>query len=130
MANSSGVAVVIPVYNHGTRISDVVQQVRGLGYPLFVVDDGSTDDTADMLSSLAGDGLQIITHPENMGKGAALLSGFQAAAKSFDWAVTIDADGQHKAEDIEKLLQARVAGKRALIIGKRQGMDQSHVPWT
>jgi glycosyltransferase involved in cell wall biosynthesis len=129
MEKNSKIAIVIPVYNHGTRIGDVVHKSLALGYPLFVVDDGSTDATAEMLDSVAGQ-LTVLTHSENKGKGAALITGFQAAGKTCDWAVTIDADGQHKPEDISKLLRARVPGKRSIIVGCRQGMEKSHVPWT
>ena len=130
MLRSDTIAVVVPVYNHGTRISKVVQQVLDLGYPLFVVDDGSDDETPVMLASLHDDRLSVLTHPQNRGKGAALLTGFQAARKNYRWVVTIDADGQHKPEDIEKLLQAADEGQPALVLGNRQGMDHDHVPWT
>lgn len=128
MLNRSKVAIVIPTYNHGTRISDVVWKTAALGYPVFVVDDGSTDNTAEILSSI--DCITVITHPRNMGKGAALLTGFQAAAKSSDWAVTLDADGQHKPEDVETLLEAVKENERPIVIGARQGMDGENVPWT
>jgi glycosyltransferase involved in cell wall biosynthesis len=128
MLNRKKVAIVIPVYNHGTRISDVVYQILPLGYPVFVVDDGSTDTTPGILSTI--DGITVLTHSRNKGKGAALRTGFQAAQKSCDWAVSIDADGQHKPEDIETLLQAVQDNRRRIIIGNRQGMNQEHVPWT
>lgn len=130
MPENNKVAIVIPVYNHGTRISDVVHKTVALGYPLFVVDDGSTDATAEMLAALKNENITVLTHSQNKGKGAALLTGFQAAQKSCGWAVSIDADGQHKPEDIKRLLQARENTKRAIIIGNRQGMDKTHVPWT
>lgn len=130
MLRSNAIAVVIPVYNHGTRISAVVEQVLELGYRLFVVDDGSDDDTPGVLAGLQNDRLTILTHSQNRGKGAALLSGFQAARESYKWAVTIDADGQHKPEDIEKLLQAGEDEQPVLVLGNRQGMHQAHVPWT
>jgi len=130
MPDRNKVAIVIPVYNHGTRISDVVQKTVLLGYPLFVVDDGSTDATPEILSALDNQQITVLTHSHNMGKGAALLTGFQAAQKQCEWAVSIDADGQHKPEDIERLIQAKENGQRAVIIGNRQGMDETHVPWT
>ena len=130
MLRNDQIAVVIPVYNHGTRISKVVQQVLDLGYPLFVVDDGSDDETPVMLARLHADRLTILTHSHNRGKGAALLTGFSAAQENYRWAVTIDADGQHKPEDIEKLLQAVEGKQPTLVLGNRQGMDQDHVPWT
>jgi glycosyltransferase involved in cell wall biosynthesis len=128
MMNRSKVAIVIPAYNHGTRISDVVRDATALGYPVFVVDDGSTDRTAEMLSSM--EGVTVLTHTQNLGKGAALRTGFKAAAESFCWAVTLDADGQHKPEDIENLLNAVKGASRPIVVGVRQGMDGGNVPWT
>jgi len=130
MPHSDSVAIVIPVYNHGTRISELVHAVSALGHTLFVVDDGSTDSTPEILAALNIQNFTVIRHPENRGKGAALLSGFQAAEKEYSWAVSIDADGQHKPEDIDKLLLARQEGQRAIIIGNRRGMEKTHVPWT
>ncbi len=124
----SRVGVVIPSYNHGSRVSDVVRQACGLGCPVFVVDDGSTDNTNEILSSMAG--ITVLTHPENRGKGAALRTGFKAALHSCDWVVTLDADGQHKPEDAENLLRAVPDRLRPIVIGKRQGMSEDHVPWT
>lgn len=128
MDESCKTAIVIPVYNHGTRISDVVYQVVPLGYPVFVVDDGSTDSTAELLRTM--DGITVLTHSSNMGKGAALQTGFAAAQKSCTRAISIDADGQHKPEDIIHLLQAAKKNQAEIIIGKREGMEQTHVPWT
>jgi glycosyltransferase involved in cell wall biosynthesis len=128
MDERSKIAIVIPVYNHGTRISAVVQQVVLLGYPVFVVDDGSTDSTAELLSTMTG--ITVLTHSFNTGKGAALQTGFAAAEKSCNWAVSIDADGQHKTEDITHLIKAAKNNQPEIIVGKRQGMDKTHVPWT
>ncbi|AGF76713.1 glycosyl transferase [Desulfocapsa sulfexigens DSM 10523] len=128
MLNRDAVVIVIPAYNHGTRISDVVRETAALGYPVIVVDDGSTDQTAETLSSIKG--ITVLTHPRNMGKGAALRTGFFSAKDSFDWAVTLDADGQHKAEDIENLLAVVKGEDRPIVVGSRQGMDGINVPWT
>jgi glycosyltransferase involved in cell wall biosynthesis len=128
MLNRSKVAIVIPIYNHGTRISDVVWKAVALNYPVFVVDDGSTDNTAEILSSM--EGITVLTHGHNMGKGAALQTGFRAARNSCDWAITLDADGQHQPEDIENLLEVVQGSGRPIVIGARQGMDGENVPWT
>ena len=128
MLNRSKVAIVIPAYNHGTRISDVVWKVAALKYSVFVVDDGSTDNTAGILSSI--EGITVLSHPRNMGKGAALRTGFKAASASCDWAITLDADGQHKPEDIDNLLKAVIGQQRPIVIGARLGMDGENVPWT
>ncbi len=124
-------AVIIPVYNHGLQIVEVVQKAALLGWPIFVVDDGSTDSTASTLQTLSG--IMVLRHEKNQGKGAALLSGFTAAwEQGHDLVITIDGDGQHNPKDAPLLLQtARQGGKRCLVIGRRQGMDDAaHVPWT
>ena len=124
------VAIVIPVYNHGTRISDVLRKASAMDYPVFVVDDGSTDNTAEILSSMKN--ITVLTHRQNLGKGAALRTGFKAAQKICNWAITLDADGQHKPEDVGNLLEAvgNKNSQRPIVIGTRQGMDEDHVPWT
>ncbi len=123
-------AIIIPVYNHGKQIGEVVRKAWQLNLPIFVIDDGSTDATQEALGSL--DGITVLRHPENQGKGAALLTGFKAAeAQGHDWAVSLDGDGQHHPEDAENLLQAVQDGERCLVIGKRQGMEENaNVPWT
>jgi len=121
-------AVVIPVYNHGPQVAGVIAAARPLGLPILVVDDGSTDATAAVLA--AQEDITVLRHSENRGKGAALLTGFAAAAPTCDWALTIDADGQHDPADGQALLAAARQGTRVLIVGNRQGMAGNHVPWT
>ena len=72
----------------------------------------------------------MIRHEENRGKGAALLTGFAALAGKADWAVTLDADGQHDPGDIPGLIRAIPAGTRPIVIGRREGMVGADVPWT
>ncbi|MBP7230572.1 MAG: glycosyltransferase family 2 protein [Syntrophaceae bacterium] len=124
-------AFVIPVYNHGGTVSMVVRQAQALGYPVFVVDDGSTDETPLRLAEIQG--IHLLRHAQNTGKGAAILTGFAAASHVADFAITIDADGQHFPEDALKLIAAIPENKRPLIVGARQGMDAvsgAHIPWT
>ncbi|MDU9047318.1 MAG: glycosyltransferase family 2 protein [Candidatus Electrothrix sp. Rat3] len=130
-------AIIIPVYNHGRQIGEVVRKAQQLNLPIFVLDDGSTDTTPEVLASLDGidgmnNGITVLCHAENQGKGAALLTGFKAAAaQGHDWAVSLDGDGQHHPEDAEKLLHAVRGKERCLVIGKRQGMENNaDVPWT
>lgn len=120
--------IVIPVYNHGLQVAAVIAAARPLGLPIFLVDDGSTDTTATVLASQ--EGVTLLRHPENRGKGAALLTGFAAAAPTCDWALTIDADGQHDPEDAQALLAVARQGERLIVVGKREGMSGGHVPWT
>jgi glycosyltransferase involved in cell wall biosynthesis len=124
-------AIVIPAYNHGTQVREVVEKCLQFRLPVIVVDDGSTDSTSDVLASLSG--VTVIRHKENQGKGASLLTGFSAALRFADWAITIDADGQHDPEDILCLVSVIGAipeGQRPLVIGKREGMGHRNVPWT
>jgi glycosyltransferase involved in cell wall biosynthesis len=121
-------AFVIPVYNHAGTVAQVVKDAQDLRYPIFVVDDGSTDNTFDQIKDIAG--IQILRHPQNQGKGAAILTGFAAASAVADWAITIDADGQHYPEDTRKLIKAIPKKTRPIVVGARAGMAGKHVPWT
>ena len=121
-------AVVIPVYNHALNVETVARQALKLGVPVVVVDDGSTDQTTDIVRRIPG--LYFLRHAVNAGKGSALLTGFEAAAAFADWAITIDADGQHRPEEAAQLVAAALEGPRAIVVGQRQGMLGRHVPWT
>jgi len=121
-------AFVIPVYNHADSVAQVIKDAQALHFPVFVVDDGSTDDTPDRIAEIKG--IHIICHKKNMGKGAALTSGFMAASAVADWAITVDADGQHYPEDALKLIAAISGGMWSIVVGAREGMVGEHVPWT
>ncbi len=121
-------AFIIPVYNHQDTIDKVIEQVKVFKFPIFVVNDGSTDQTSLKLKSIQG--ITVIDHPENRGKGAALKSGFQAISNTADWAITLDADGQHDPQDTAKLISAIGGNERSIVVGVRKGMDGKHVPWT
>ncbi len=121
-------AIVIPVYDHGPQVRKVVEKCLQFRVPVIVVDDGSTDSTPDVLASFSG--ITVIRHGENQGKGASLLAGFTAVVQFADWAITIDADGQHDPEDILSLTRAIPQGQRPLVIGKRTEMGHENVPWT
>ena len=120
--------MIIPVYNHRQQVAEVIRQARVLELPILVVDDGSTDGTGAVLEQIPG--ITLLRHAVNQGKGAAILTGFAAASPACDWAMTIDADGQHLPEDGLALLEmARECG-RVIVVGNRQGMLQDNVPWT
>ena len=113
------VMAVIPAYNPGPEIVRVVTgAARELGNDhVLVVDDGATDRSGERARET---GVQVITHPENRGKGAALRSGFAAAlAAGAEWVFTLDADGQHDPAEMPAFLAAAAAGGADLWIGDR-----------
>lgn len=113
--------VLIPCYNHGAMMAGVLTRLQPFGLPCIVVDDGSDTATREALASLAAEHshLTLIRLPENMGKGAAVIAGLQAAAKAgFSHAVQVDADGQHAIEDIPALLALSQKHPDALISGQ------------
>jgi glycosyltransferase involved in cell wall biosynthesis len=121
-------AIVIPVYNHAEGILSVIERARPLSLPIWVVDDGSTDGTTAYLQGVAG--ITVLRHEKNLGKGAAILTGFSALRGTADWAVTIDADGQHDPQDVPGLIRAIPQGLRPIVVGRREGMSGADVPWT
>jgi glycosyltransferase involved in cell wall biosynthesis len=110
-------AVVIPTLNNNT-IFDVVKSVRNFGYEIVVVDDGSNPPVADKLK--IDEKTHIITHPRNLGKGAALKSGAEKVKElGYSYFVSMDADGQHLPSEIYKLTDAVNYGDDAIVIGAR-----------
>ena len=105
--------VVIPCFNHVATVTAVAQSVK-IFCPVIVVDDGSTERLPQL------PGCEIIRLEKNFGKGAALRAGFRRAAElGFTHAITMDADGQHFAEDLPKFLNTAQAQPEALIVGVR-----------
>ena len=96
-------AAVVPCFNEGATIAPLVTVVRQHLPSVLVVDDGSTDDTSNQAG---GAGAVVVRHQRNLGKGAALRTGLSLALKQgFEWAVTLDGDGQHAPEDLPALLR-------------------------
>jgi glycosyltransferase involved in cell wall biosynthesis len=126
--NKNRFAFIIPVYNHAATVAQVIKDAQVLQFPIFVVDDGSTDSTYDQIKEIAG--IQMLRHQQNLGKGAAIMTGFAAAAAVADWVITVDADGQHYPEDALKLIAAIPEGMLPIVVGVRDGMVGGHVPWT
>jgi len=120
-ASSRSHVVVIPSYNAGPAVYETVRAARGAWSPVWVVVDGSDDGTAAGLQALAaGDaGLRVDVLPRNVGKGAAVLHGLEAAlATGFTHALTMDSDGQHPAALIAEFMQASMARPDAMILGR------------
>jgi len=120
--------VIIPLYNHEHGVVGVVQKAQALDLPIFVIDDGSTDSSYEKIRNYPG--INLLRHAENRGKGAAIMTGFTEAQKIADWAITIDADGQHDPQDALDLMAAIPANERPLVVGVRQDMVGKKAPWT
>jgi len=111
--------VVIPYFNHGGAIAGVLESVRALGLPCWVVDDGSDDASKAALSRAIGANERVLTLAHNQGKGAAVMAGCDAAlAAGYTHALQIDADGQHSVNDMPHLLAAARAQPQAIVIGQ------------
>src|SRR5436190_2556774 len=96
---------VAPTYNNAATLGDIVRRILAQGVPVIVVDDGCTDGTRELLTTLTSGVVTVVTHEQNRGKAAALHSGFRAAIDAgFTHAVTIDTDGQLDPEEIPALL--------------------------
>lgn len=109
--------VVIPAYNEGLVISRVVGEVKRAGYVTVVVDDGSSDATAEAARAA---GAVVIGHPFNLGQGAALQTGIDyALAQAAEVIVTFDADGQHRVGDISRLIEALAHERVDFVLGSR-----------
>src|ERR1035437_9407516 len=91
--------VIIPTYNNAKTIEKIISTVRSYSDDIIVVNDGSTDATTEILQHI--DNITLVSYPQNKGKGYALRKGFAKADElGFEYAITIDSDGQHFAEDI------------------------------
>lgn len=120
-------AVVVPTYNNAGTLANVLDRILALALPIIVVNDGSTDATADLLASWSAGArpsdtpIHLLAHNRNLGKAAALRTGFARAAHlGFSHAVTIDSDLQHDPEEIPLLLERSRAMPDALVIGSRR----------
>ena len=114
---SSSCVVVVPAYNEGATVRDVVGRILKFCQKVIVVDDASTDATAQEVADLP---ITLLRNEQNLGKGRSLWKGIQTALESGAEAVlTLDADGQHHPEDIPAMLQAGREHPNAIIIGSR-----------
>jgi glycosyltransferase involved in cell wall biosynthesis len=108
---------VIPAFNEGPVITEVVTAVRAVYPNVVVVDDCSRDDTGRAARSAGG---VVLRHPINLGQGAALQTGIRyALSEGADPIVTFDADGQHRVEDIGRLLDTQARTNADVVIGSR-----------
>lgn len=118
--------VLLPTYNNASTIAAVVKNVLEYSDDVLVVNDGSTDNTLEILAHFTQ--VKLHSYSRNAGKGWALQQGFEFARNcGYEYAITLDTDGQHFAEDLPTMLDTLEKNNNAIVIGARN-MSQSSVP--
>jgi len=115
--NRDGIVAILPAYNEADTLENVIETTKSYVEDVIVVNDASTDDTAAVAEKHA-DG--VVTHPENMGVGAAVHTGYQAAIQEgYDIVVQIDGDGQHDPSYIPEMVSVMREDDADMVIGSR-----------
>lgn len=110
--------VAIPVYNERQYLNHVLDAVARHARDVLVINDGSTDGTAELLAARRD--VHVITHPENRGYGQSLIDAFcYAARRGYDWVITMDCDEQHEPDQIPAFLAEARRGRADVISGSR-----------
>ena len=110
--------VIIPTYNNAATLAAVIEDVAQYSNHIIVVNDGSTDNTVDIVKQFPA--VQFISYEKNVGKGWALRKAFAYAAdKGYKYGITIDSDGQHFAKDLPAFINKLEEEPNAVIIGAR-----------
>ena len=111
--------IVIPAFNEGTVIQDVIREIKEEGYEnIIIVDDGSKDNTYSKAKEIKG--ITALRHKINRGKGAATKTGIEAAKLlGAEIIVTMDGDGQHDPKDIKKLVEPIIKNEFDVVLGTR-----------
>ena len=116
-SQSLRVLLIVPAYNESSNIEHVVASIREAGYDFIVINDGSTDDTEEVLKRLNVLHVQLV---KNLGIGGAVQTGYKyALSHNYDIAVQFDGDGQHDATYVSDLIEPLVQGEANLSIGSR-----------
>jgi glycosyltransferase involved in cell wall biosynthesis len=119
--------VIIPTFNNDTTLEKVLKEVLSICKNIIVVNDGSDDNTSQILQNFS-DKIDIITHKENQGKGKSLRDAFEyAIKKKFEYGITIDSDGQHYPGDINLFVELISKHPDSIIVGARD-MMQDGIP--
>ncbi len=120
------ICVIIPTYNNAGTLAHIIADVAKYTQQIIIVNDGSTDDTVQIVKGFPF--AQLISYPKNVGKGWALRKAFKhATAEGYDYAITIDSDGQHFAKDLPAFIEKLKTAPNAIIVGSRN-MDQATIP--
>jgi len=123
------VCILIPAYNEGKKLGEVIEGLRAHGWNnLLVVDDGSTDNTGEVARRQK---VEIIRLEHNCGQGSALQTGIEhlKSGQNPDIIVTFDSDGQHRPKDVKKLIEALQQGNVDVVLGSRFLENSSQVPF-
>ena len=111
------IALVIPAYNEAKRIDKFLKSLSGIGLPAVVVDDGSKDKTFEIVNKYP---VNVIKHRINLGKGAAIKTGCDAAfSLGADAIIMMDSDGQHNIDDLQKFVKALQTNNYDVVFGSR-----------
>ena len=123
----SDILIILPAYNEGSMIEEVISKIREGGYQnICVVNDGSSDDT---FQKALNSGATVLTHIKNRGAGAAVQTGIAFARKSvYKYVILMDSDGQHFPLDINDLCRKMESSSADLVIGNRFASKQNEIP--
>lgn len=126
-----GICVLVPSYNEERAIGSIIRSLRQRGLTIYVVDDGSTDRTAEIASA---EGAVVVRHRLNKGKGASIREGFaHILKKGFQSVLVMDGDNQHEVDDIDAFLKRMEETEADMVIGNRMEMTGRMPPgrvWT
>lgn len=129
MSGFSDTWLIVPCYNEGTVIFDVLTHARETFPNIVGVNDGSVDNSAEQIRAA---GAHLVDHPVNLGQGAAIQTGVEYARKQpgAQYFVTFDADGQHQVKDVMRMIERLRTEPLDIIVGTRfAGQENSQVPW-
>ena len=119
--------VILPAYNEATRIQPVIEAIAEKGYKMVIVNDGSSDNTLDVVKESQKKypkNIYIYSHIINRGVGVAMQTGFDAVLKyNPKYVVNMDSDGQHSVDDLDNVLEPLVTGQAQAVIGVRPLKD-------
>ena len=121
--------LIVPCYNEGTVIFDVLSRARETFPNIVAVNDGSRDNSGAQIRAA---GAHLVDHPVNLGQGAAIQTGveYARAQPGAEFFVTFDADGQHQVKDVVRMIERLRTEPVDIIVGTRfAGQDNSQVPW-
>jgi len=115
------ILIAVPVFNERNYVASVLKKIRSIHPDVLVIDDGSTDGTAEILDACADRGeIKVIRHPENRGYGQSLIDAFSfASRRGFDWVITMDCDEQHEPEMIPQFIEQIKTDRWDIVSGSR-----------